>query len=451
MQRSRTWRTAVATMACCLVWLVAGPAAAQDAAEVADALAATGAYVEDGAAADPTTLATLAAALRDDGHDFGFVVLVAQADDGTDQFADAVLDAWGVTGTVVVLSPEDVFAASDVFSSGDVDDAFDASIDAFRSDAAEGFTAFADALTAEAPPVPPTADEGADGGFPWGLAVVGLLALAIIGLIATSSRRASGRRARELEEARGEIREQLTVLGELVFDLDTRVTVSGDAGLEQRYEDATATFQAARDEVGAAADHVALAAIAERVDRARWQLESVAATLDGRPAPPEPTATTPAACFFDPTHRAATEEATVRTPAGTAEVRVCTACAERLRVGEAPRPREVAVRGTRVPAGRAPRSHGGSGLEWLGGMAEVLLRGSSRGTTVDMGGPLRAPRPGRRRPTRRATNVEVPPLRSPDTSARTRTHAKPSPPSRGRGGRRLGGGGERRGRSGRKL
>ncbi len=87
-----------------------------------------------------------------------------------------------------------------------------------------------------------------------------------------------------------------------------------------------------------------------------------------------PSPTLPAACFFDPTHKPGTAEATLRTPAGEKEVRVCRSCAERLARGEQPEPRMIDVGGSRVPAAKAPRSHGGLGMGGLS-VFEIILGG----------------------------------------------------------------------------
>jgi hypothetical protein len=456
-----------------LLALLAVPAAAQDAGEVAAALSRTGAYVEEGADTDPEALADAAGRAAESGNRFGFVVLSEPADVGTDFFADEVLDRWGVAGTVVVLDQEEVFASSEAYGSAAIDGALDAALDLFRDDPVAGFATFAATLTGTVPSAPATAapvtPTSSGGGFPWALVVVLIVIGGVVFLILRSRRQSRRRAAAELEEARAEIREQLTTLGGQIFDLESAVTLSPDPTVKTRYAEATATFQAAREELEQAADHVALAALADRVDRARWQLEAVAATLDGRPAPPEPTAEAPVACFFDPTHRAATEEATVRTAAGTAEVRVCADCADRLRAGERPEPRQIPVNGRPVSAPQAPRSHGGGGFNWVTGAIEVLAKGMATGASYEMGrGATRRRTPVRRPTASRSTGITMPPLAKPGSTPTrstptrsipppsTPTRSTPPPPTtRGRGGRKLGGGStggsSGRGRGRRKL
>jgi hypothetical protein len=141
-----------------------------------------------------------------------------------------------------------------------------------------------------------------------------------------------------------------------------------------------------------------LAELNNQIDRARWQLDAAEAVMDGRPAPPEPTPERPEACFFDPTHRRGTVEATIRTPAGEKPVKVCPECADKLRRGERPEPRMIDVGRRRVPAGAAPRTHGGGGFRDLLGPFSILLGGLAArgGLDFDWGGG------GRSRPDRRS-------------------------------------------------
>jgi hypothetical protein len=91
---------------------------------------------------------------------------------------------------------------------------------------------------------------------------------------------------------------------------------------------------------------------------------------EGRALPPPPDSEQ--ACFFDPTHGAGTDHATIETSAGRREVRVCSYCATKLRSGQTPQPRMIEVGGRRVPAAKAPRSHGGGGYDDLGDFSVVL-------------------------------------------------------------------------------
>ncbi|MGQ0849443.1 MAG: hypothetical protein ACT4OP_10050, partial [Actinomycetota bacterium] len=132
-----------------------------------------------------------------------------------------------------------------------------------------------------------------------------------------------------------------------------------------------------------------LEALSDDLDRARWELEATAALIEGRPAPPEPSAEAPSHCFFDPTHGAGVEEAVLDTPAGKRTVMVCAADAEKLRRGEAPEPRRIPMGADAYPAPQVPRSGGGSGLDWLD-VFSILVGGMGQGMPYDWGpGPRR--------------------------------------------------------------
>ena len=66
--------------------------------------------------------------------------------------------------------------------------------------------------------------------------------------------------------------------------------------------------------------------------------------------------------------------ATIRTKAGSKEVRVCARCAAQMRAGKRPSSRKINVEDLPTPAGKAPRSHGGGGMGGLDAF-EIILGG----------------------------------------------------------------------------
>ena len=98
----------------------------------------------------------------------------------------------------------------------------------------------------------------------------------------------------------------------------------------------------------------------------------------------------PEHCFFDPTHGAGVEEAELKTPAGVRKVMVCRADAEKLRRGEAPVPRDLPMGPQRVPAPQAPRSAGGSGLDWLD-VFSVIVGGMGERRRLQLAPPIESP------------------------------------------------------------
>ena len=132
-------------------------------------------------------------------------------------------------------------------------------------------------------------------------------------------------------------------------------------------------------------------------------LEITAGPAENRPVPEMPEKQERPVCFFDPTHRDATEMADIQTSSGNRTVRVCRADAERLGRGVQPEPRMMNVEGRRVPAPMAPRSHGGGGMDWLE-VFSMTAGGAGRAASYDWG----RSRTGRTRSTGRSSRAESP-------------------------------------------
>ncbi len=370
------------------MFAVARTAAAEpDAGTVADSVDRTGFYVEPGAEADADAVDDTAADLANEGLFPGLVVLAEDPPGGSTAYATEVFDEL-VAGnsevrTVVVVSPETVGVDGDEYDGDIVDGALDASIDAFQSSPAEGFAAFYDQLSGEPQGGGGTAsastDEGGGGGGGFGVVLLVILVavVAIGGFLWWRSRKRAGSSDRAiLDEARSELKAQLSVVADRILATEARASTASTE-LQTRFAEASATYSAALEAIDRAATPGELRDLSNRLDRARWQIAAVEAELDGQPIPPEPTAERRAACFFDPNHASATEEAELRSAAGTRKVGVCAECAEKLRRGEQPRPRDIQVGGQRVPAPQAPTEVGGGGLGGLlkGGIFEIVLGG----------------------------------------------------------------------------
>lgn len=206
------------------------------------------------------------------------------------------------------------------------------------------------------------------------LVVAGLVAAGIAtGISNLRTRRAfDAERDRDLREAREEVRAQVSSLADEIVALTDRVQLTEDVdpAATRMFAEATDTYQRAQDHLERARAARELEGVSDELDRARWKLEASRALLERRELPPEPDSDE--ACFFDPTHGAGTDLARIDTAAGERSVRVCSYCAAKLRSGQAPQPRMIAVGGRQVPAAKAPRSHGGGGLDWLDDFSVVV-------------------------------------------------------------------------------
>lgn len=367
------------------------PAFGQSTAEIADQLDFRNYYIAEGASVSINEMETLVGSYPD----FHFVAMAENPSVGADELAAQLLELVG-TGTVVVLSPDDVGAVSSGYDDAALGEALDAMVAQEDSYAVE-FGQVAGELTGQGSGSSPSRE----GGFPW-FAVVGVGIVALIGFtVWRSGRRQKEAQASRLEEARTEIRHQMDVIADQIVKLadDPRTEQSPEA--LGHYRAASETFAQAESRLAAATTLTALEDLSDDLDRARWALEATTALMEGRDPPPAPVDDKPEHCFFDPTHGAGVEEAELKTAAGTRRVMVCQADAEKLRRGEAPVPREIPMGPQRVPAPQAPRSAGGSGLDWLD-VFSVIVGGMGQGVpynwprqTQRSPGRLGLPFPGR--------------------------------------------------------
>lgn len=340
-----------------IVVFVALPGMAQGADDVAQALLDDGFYVESA-----YSTSGLANAIEQAGADAPFMVALNDNISDPSAFADSLLARIGY-GTVVVITPESIGGASFDFDAGEVDALLDQVVEGLGSndDLAAAVEEFA----------------GGPGGINAGAVVVGL-GLAGAGGLAV----ASYRRRRKLEqkgvdrvgEARGELERQVGLVANDILELNTKVQLADSDQVTDWYRRASATYAAVEEEVPTAASLAELEGLADRLDDARWELEACEASLNGDVIPERP-ADHPAACFFDPTHRAGVEEVELDTKAGNKTVGVCRDCAKRLRAGTPPQPSSINVGGRAVPAPQAPRASGGGGLDWMD-VFSVIVDGS---------------------------------------------------------------------------
>ncbi len=184
-----------------------------------------------------------------------------------------------------------------------------------------------------------------------------------------------------LEQARGELAEQIRGVAQMVFDLNDPVTISGSDDLEHRYDEASVEFNELEDRLSGIDNGPDMAALNDRIDMLRWRLEWIEARIDGRPPPREPRSDSmvigdervdssrqrvrsrEGTCFFDPDHRPGTVPASVDAGSVVIDVLLCRDCDRKLEDGVVPEPRILQSGSRRVPAARAPLSYGGLELD----------------------------------------------------------------------------------------
>jgi hypothetical protein len=361
----------LAAVAIAFVALPVSPAlgGSVDPATVAAELEDFGVYVEPGLNRDFSRISDAVSRARSGGFEFFVAILADDPVGGPVTFADALLDRLG-SGTVLVLSDTAGMASTEV-SGGDISAALAHADDVYDDD--ESYVAaVVDSLTGVV-----SSGGGSSNGLWIMLAIIGGLVLLVWFAIRRSRKSSEASSAKQVSEARGEIRAQLDAMANILLEITDQVSASDSRQDDTYLRQASATFTEAEEAFDGATNLRALADLSDRLDDARWQLDAAAAIAAGKQPPPKPPKEQRYQCFFDPTHSDATETAEITTPAGKKTVRVCREDAEKLRRGTQPTPRMIDVQGRRVPAPMAPRSHGGGGFDWLD-VFSILAGGGSR-------------------------------------------------------------------------
>ncbi|HSR15217.1 MAG TPA: DUF6676 family protein [Gemmatimonadales bacterium] len=377
----------VALAAGSIVVTVAAGAGAVEPAEAAAVARADGYYIDPGLSVSESSISESVSRAANAGSRFFVVLLEADPPGGATTFAAAVRDEIG-SGTVLVLSAGQEGIDSDEFDQSILDRALDAGYSTGEGDAAY-VAAVVDTLVGAPGGTADSSTGGGSGGLLILLAIVAGLVLIVVFVVRRQRKSAAAAAERSVDEARAEIKGQIDAMANTILEISDQVSLSESREDNQYLEQAGATFQAAGDEFEGARDLRSLEALSDRLDEARWQLDAATAISTGKPVPPRPEKKERHVCFFDPTHRDATEEAEIRTPAGTQKVRVCREDAEKLRRGREPQPRMIQVGGRRLPAPMAPRSYGGSGLDWLD-VFSVAVGGTAASQQYRWGGQGRA-------------------------------------------------------------
>ena len=197
----------------------------------------------------------------------------------TTPLAAELLDLLG-TGTVVVLSPEEVGAVSTEFDEATIGDALDVMVARGRPvlDRVRPIRRCSSRCRSATP-----LERG--GGFPWlpvdPRAIVGLVRLHHLAQRPTPERR---RRPPGWRKARTEIRHQMDVIADQIVKLadDPRAEKKPEA--LDHYRAASETFAEAEAGSRPPPPSAALEELSDDLDRARWDLEATTALMEGRDA-----------------------------------------------------------------------------------------------------------------------------------------------------------------------
>lgn len=403
MVHARLHRTPLRLVGMAVLALVSlafvGVAAAQPTlSEVTDELAVRDYYVDPDLEMADGEVEDLDQAFADfDRRDVVAVFLDRDDPEGNDVAADQIRQEFSDPLTVLVVSFDqgEVGATSDVYSNAEVGAASDAAFTALTQNRSTGdiVRAFvaelpeADGASSGTPTGDRESDSSSGGGSGAGVLIFLLVLVAVIGAVFFFvKRKAKKVDMTEVERARTEIRSQLDVVATEILEHEDEIELSGNQQAIEYFREANATYTEVSEEAETTTNLLELAELNDEIDEARWQLDAAEALMEGRDVPPKPEPDKPVGCFFDPTHKPGSADATLRTEAGEKEVRVCASCAGKLERGETPEPRMIDVGGRRVPSAKAPRSHGGLGMGGLS-IFEVILGGL--GAIGSMRGPSR--------------------------------------------------------------
>ena len=215
---------------------------------------------------------------------------------------------------------------------------------------------------------------GSDGGGGKGWLVIAGIAV-VAGLFGLFRRR---RRRREeetqFEQARGVARDDVISLGEEIRALDLDIDMpDADAEAKRHYGVAVDHYQLAEQALEGARRPDDLRGVSERLEEGRFEMEAARARLEGRAVPERR-----APCFFDPRHGPSVEDVEWAPPGGQPRsVPACAADAVRVKDGEDPAVRQLAVNGREVPYWQAGPAYGPfAGGFFAGGLVPGLFLGS---------------------------------------------------------------------------
>ncbi|NND01378.1 MAG: hypothetical protein HKN91_01195 [Acidimicrobiia bacterium] len=291
------------------VALVAAPAFAVEADEVAAEAANTGFFVERGAGISESQAGDLVSEMRNAGEGFILVVLADEPPAGATTFADNVQFAIG-RGLVLVIAPETVGYAGvgEFFNEDELETALDTAVESGGSDfeLAATFVGELTGVPVTPVPVPTTASpattaapqaqapesSGGGSGFLWFIIIAGGLGLLVWWMMKRSKAKREAATDSQgddkLNKARYIIQEQLNDVANDILALEDEVRVADNDRANRFYETASQTYSDASDALPKANSAQDLLDLSNKLDVAIWQLDSAEAILDDQPLPERP-------------------------------------------------------------------------------------------------------------------------------------------------------------------
>lgn len=290
------------------VALVAAPAFAVEADEVAAEAANAGFFVESGSGITDSQAGDLVSEMRNAGEGFILVVLADEPAAGATTFADNVQFAIG-RGLVLVIAPESVGYAGvgEFFTEVELETALEAAVDSAGTDFELAATFVSELTGAPVTPVPvpttaastaapqsqaPSPSSGGGLGLIWVVLIIGGIGLFVWWMMKRSKARQSAAEAslsdEKLNQARYIIQEQLNDVANDILALEDEVRVADNDRASKFYETASQTYSDVTETLPGAGSAQGLLDLSNKLDVAIWQLDSAEAILDDKPLPERP-------------------------------------------------------------------------------------------------------------------------------------------------------------------
>ncbi|MEZ5282086.1 MAG: hypothetical protein R2770_16625 [Acidimicrobiales bacterium] len=279
---------------------LAGPASAQSVDRIAANLNDTGYYVEAGSGTTEADVSRAIASLQDQGV---FVLVAALGEDPPDPEALARSLRDKTNGTVLLVTPGFISAASAVYTDVEVTNAVDASFGSF-DDVGDGIVAFGQALPGTVAPVTTTtaattqtttggastqpAAESGGGGIGGVLIFFGVIIAAVVGLVLFTRSRNRKKVAAQMAQRKEQVKTELDAIGLDIVDLADRVTMADNSEATDHFRKGNDQFLELQEQIEAAKSLWEVTQVDYAADTAAWHLDAAEAIIEGDPVPDEP-------------------------------------------------------------------------------------------------------------------------------------------------------------------
>jgi hypothetical protein len=225
--------------------------------------------------------------------------------------------------------------------------------------------------------------QGEGGGFPWFLAALVGLPVAVLWW---RRRRRARVDAAELADVKREVEGDVLALAEEIRALDVDLELAqADPRARDDYAAALDGYERASRALDRARTPEELEPVAAALEEGRYAMASARARVDGSALPERRPP-----CFFDPRHGPSSRDVEWAPPDGVPRpVPACEADAQRVERGLEPAAREVLVGGVRTPYWNAPSAYGpyaGGFFGGFGGIFPGFLIGTMLGSGFGWGG-----------------------------------------------------------------